>query len=220
MEIDPSQLDAAKRYKLMIGCIIPRPIALVSTMSPDGASLNLAPFSYFCGVSSTPMTLLFCPSNMPDGREKDTLRNAKPEAEGGSGEFVVNGASEPYMREVAAASEPLEYGRSEFDLTGLATSPSIRVRPPRVAASPIALECRTLQVIRLAAGAPSGGNIVIGLVVHVFVRDDAINERYHLDSSKLQAVGRMGGLGYTRTRDRFDLPMGRGALEEGLKGPE
>jgi len=220
MEIDPSQLDAAKRYKLMIGCIIPRPIALVSTMSPDGASLNLAPFSYFCGVSSTPMTLLFCPSNMPDGREKDTLRNAKPEAEGGSGEFVVNGASEPYMREVAAASEPLEYGRSEFDLTGLATSPSIRVRPPRVAASPIALECRTLQVIRLAAGAPSGGNIVIGLVVHVFVRDDAINERYHLDSLKLQAVGRMGGLGYTRTRDRFDLPMGRGALEEGLKGPE
>jgi flavin reductase (DIM6/NTAB) family NADH-FMN oxidoreductase RutF len=199
----------------MIGGIIPRPIAFVSTVSPDGTSLNLAPFSYYCGVASSPMTLLFCPSNKPDGTEKDTLRNARPRDEGGSGQFVVNLASEPYMRQVAAASEALDYGQSEFDLTGLATSPSVRVRPPRVAIAPIAFECETLQVIRLAPGAPSGGNIVIGRVVHAFVRDDAINERFHLDPSALQAVGRMGGQSYTRTRDRFELPMGRGALEEG-----
>ncbi|MCI0630697.1 MAG: flavin reductase family protein [Phycisphaerales bacterium] len=213
MELSPDKLAAAERYKLLIGCIVPRPIAFVSTISPDGRSANLAPFSFFNGVGSNPMTLLFCPANKADGSEKDTLRNCKPLSEGGTGEFVVNVSIDRYARQVAAASEPLEYGESEFELTGLTTAPSRVVKPPRVAESPVAFECETVQVVRTNPGAPAGGNIVIGRVVHVFVRDDLINERYHIDAAKLDAVGRMGGIGYCRTRDRFEMPFGRAAIE-------
>ncbi len=212
MELDPERLAQPERYKLLIGSIVPRPIAFVSTISPDFKFTNLAPFSFFNAVGSNPMTVLFCPANKPDGSEKDTLRNCKPVSEGGTGEFVVNVASFNYIRKVAAASEVLEYGESEFELTGLGKAPSVRVRPPRVAESPIAFECKTLQVVRTNPGAPAAGNIVIGQVVHVFVRDDLINERFHIDQTILDAVGRMGGIGYTRTRDRMQLPMGKEAL--------
>jgi len=215
MEINPDAISQPERYKLLIGGIVPRPIAFVSTIAPDGTSVNLAPFSFFNGVGSNPMTLLFCPANKPDGSEKDTLRNCKPAAEGGTGEFVVNVACLAYSRQVAGAAEPLRYGESEFAFVGLTPAPSKIVRPPRVAESPLAFECRTVQVVRTNPGAAGGGNIVVGRVVHVFVRDDVIDGRFHLDADKLDAVGRMGGLGYTRTRDRFELPMGREALEAG-----
>jgi flavin reductase (DIM6/NTAB) family NADH-FMN oxidoreductase RutF len=218
MELDPLSLAQPDRYKLLIGAIVPRPIAFVSTVSPDGRN-NLAPFSFFSGVGSEPMMLLFCPANRADGSEKDSLRNAKPEPEGGVGEFVVNLASEAYATKVAAAAEPLAYGESEFELVGLTPVPSRVVRPPRVAESPIAFECRTDRVIRTAPGIPAAGNIVLGRVVHVFVRDDVINERFHIDPAVLGAIGRMGGLGYTRTRDRFEMPMGRTALNLGNEKP-
>ncbi len=211
MELDPAKLAQPDRYKLLIGSITPRPIALVSTISLDGRP-NLAPFSFFAGVGSNPMTLLFCPANAADGSEKDTLRNAKPMSEGGQGEFVVNIASHAYAARVAAAAEPLAYGQSEFDLAGLTCTPSRVVGPGRVAESPVAFECRTLQVIRTNPGAAAGGNIVIGQVVHVFVRDDAINERFHVDPGVLDTIGRMGGLEYCTTRERFRMPMGREAL--------
>ena len=211
MHIDPADLAQPERYKLLIGCIVPRPIAWVSTISPDGRSLNLAPFSFFNGVGSNPMTLLFCPASKPDGSEKDTLRNCKPTDEGGTGEFVVNIATDALAQRMAASSEPLPYGESEFELAGLTTEASVVVRPPRVAESPVAFECRTVQVVRTTPGTASG-NIVIGRVVHVFVRDDLINERFHIDQGRLDAIGRLGGLMYTRTRDRFEMPMGREAL--------
>ena len=212
MHIDPEHITQAERYKLLIGCIVPRPIAWVSTVSPDGGSLNLAPFSFFNGVGSNPMTLLFCPANKPDGSEKDTLRNCKMEVDGGVGEFVVNIVSDALAKRMAATSEPLPYGESEFALAGVTPEPSVTVKPPRVRESPVAFECRTMQVIRTNPGAPAAGNIVIGRVSHVVVRDDLINERYHIDPVALDAIGRMGGLGYTRTRDRFELPMGRSAM--------
>ncbi len=214
MELNPDQLDPAERYKLLIGCIVPRPIAFVSTISPDGRP-NLAPFSFFNGIGSDPMTLLFCPSHRPDGdAEKDTLRNCKPRDEGGTGEFVVNAATESYRERVAAAAEPLGYGQSEFDAVGLTAAPSVTVKPPRVGESPWAFECRTLQVIRIDPDVPDAGNVVIGRVVHVFVRDDIVNQRMHVDPDKLQAIGRLGGKGYCTTRDRFEMPRGLAALEQ------
>lgn len=211
MEIDPESLGLAERYKLLIGAIVPRPIAFVSTVSPDGRH-NLAPFSFFNGVGSDPMSLLFCPSNKPDGSEKDTLRNAKPASEGGVGQFVVNVVAEPFAREMAAAAEDLPYGESEFEMTGLARAPSVKVRPDRVAPAPVCFECETTHVVRLNSGVPGGGNVVIGRIVHVFARDDVIDERYRVDPARLLAVGRMAGLTYVRTRDRFDIPWGRKAL--------
>lgn len=212
IHIDPANLDPADRYKLLIGGIVPRPIAVVSTISPDG-NPNLAPFSFFAGVGSNPMTLLFCPANSPAGAEKDTLRNCKPADEGGTGEFVVNVAAEPWAARIVAAAEHLPYGESEFDLAGLHHEPSAVVRPPRLVESPLSFECRTLRVIRTNPGQPSGGNIVLGQVVHVVAREGVVNERHHVDPDALAAFGRMGGMAYCSTRDRFELPMGRAALD-------
>lgn len=216
-QFDVDSLAVADRYKLLIGCIVPRPIAFVSTVAPDGR-LNLAPFSFFCGVGSNPMTVAFCPANRaePDADgswEKDSLRNAKPIAEGGTGQFVVNASVEAYERRMAAAAEPLPHGESEFELAGLTPTASVKVRPPRVLESPWAFECETMQVVRTNPTGASAGNLVLGRVVFVHVREEIINERFHIDPERLRAVGRMGGLSYTRTRDRFEMPMGRAALE-------
>lgn len=215
MELDPQSLAPRERYKLLIGCIVPRPIALVSTIAPDGR-VNLAPFSFFNGIGSDPMTVLFCPANKPDGSEKDTLRNCKPASEGGTGQFVVNAAVEGYARAVAIAAEPLAYGESEFELAHLDTAPSSRVRPPRVARSPWAFECETLQVVRTNPGSALGGNVVIGRVVHVHLDESivapaSVDGALRIDPERLAAIGRMGGLGYTRTRERFEMPMGKDA---------
>lgn len=213
MEINPEDLTIAERYKLLIGGIVPRPIALVSTISPSG-SLNVAPFSFFCGIGSNPMSLAFCPANKDDGRDKDTLRNVLPPHEGGTGEFVVNAATEAIARRVAAAAEPLPFGESEFDLVGFTPAPSRVVRPPGVLESPMSFECRTRHILRLNPGAPSGGNVVIGEVVWIRAAQGLIDARYRVDPDALQAIARMGGFGYCRTRDRFELPMGRSALDK------
>ncbi len=212
MELTPDDLRIADRYKLLIGTIVPRPIALVSTMDAHGRT-NLAPFSFFNGVGSNPMTLLFCPANRPDGSMKDTLRNALPADEGGTGEFVVNIPSESIARQMACCAEELDASESEFDLCDLHEAASVRVRPPRVAEARVCFECQTLRVIRTNPGSPAGGNIVIGRVVHVHVDDAIINERFHTDPDALRPIGRMGGLTYCRTGDRFELPMGRAALD-------
>jgi flavin reductase (DIM6/NTAB) family NADH-FMN oxidoreductase RutF len=212
MQLDPLALSPADRYKLLIGCIIPRPIAFVSTVSPDG-KFNLAPFSFCTGIGSDPMSILFCPTNGPGGQKKDSLRNCDFPEHGGTGQFVVNIASEPYERKMAAAAETLPYGASEFDLVGLTPAPSVRVKPPRLAESPASFECETMQIIALNPGVQGGGNIVIGRVVHIHLADDLVNERLHVDPDRLRAIGRLGGLAYCRTTDRFDMPMGRAALD-------
>ncbi|MEL7472180.1 MAG: flavin reductase family protein [Planctomycetota bacterium] len=212
MELDPKTLGPAACYKLIVGCVVPRPIAFVSTISTEGAH-NLAPFSFFNGVGASPMTILFCPANEPDGSDKDTLRNCVPTDEGGTGEFVVNVATEAYTRQMAGAAEPLPHGESEFELVDLTPARSTLVKPPRVLESPVAFECRTTHVIRTNPGAVAGGNVVIGEVVHVHIDDELVNERMHVDPERLAAVGRMGGADYCRTRERFALRPGKAALE-------
>jgi flavin reductase (DIM6/NTAB) family NADH-FMN oxidoreductase RutF len=207
MEIDPATLEQKERYKLLIGLVVPRPIAFVSTLSLDGRT-NLAPYSFFNGLSSEPLCVLFCPANKADGTEKDTLRNCKPRSEGGAGEFVINASVADYAREIALSAEPLPHGESEFDLTGLAVAPSTRIRTPRVARAPWSLECETVQVVRLAPGAPAGGNVVIGRVLHVHVDDGLIDAKLRIDYAKLGAIGRLGGISYCTTVERFDLPPG------------
>lgn len=215
MHLDPSTLPQRDRYKLMIGAIVPRPIAFVSTISREGKP-NLAPFSFFAGVSSEPMSLLFCPANKTDtdGSPKDTLRNILETPTGpqpGEGApFVVNIVSHSIAKPMALCAEPLPHGESEFNLSHLTPTPSHKIKPPRVKESLVSFECETMQVIRLAPGIPGGGNIVIGRVVWVHVGDTVINDKLHIDPVTLDAIGRMGGLTYCTTRDRFDLPMGKG----------
>ncbi|MEC9372418.1 MAG: flavin reductase family protein, partial [Planctomycetota bacterium] len=149
MQLDPEQLAIPDRYKILIGSVVPRPIAFVSTISPDGTA-NLAPFSFFNAISSNPLSLLFCPANNSDGSEKDTLRNVAA-----TNQFVVNVATEAYARRMAATAEALPYGVSEFDMADFDPAPSTKVKPPRVGESPVAFECEVMDILRLAANAPA-----------------------------------------------------------------
>jgi flavin reductase (DIM6/NTAB) family NADH-FMN oxidoreductase RutF len=214
MEFDPATHSIAECYRMLIGLVVPRPIAVVGTRSPDGSSTNLAPFSFFTGGGSVPMTLLFCPANHDDGSEKDSLRNAKPIADGGSGEFTVSICTHAILNGVVACSEPLDYAASEFDLAGLKPRASSRIAAPGVAESPATFECRTLRVIRLAEGRSSGGNIVIGEVVWLHIDDAVLDARGRVAADALQAIGRMGGIEYCATARRGSLPFGRAALEQ------
>ncbi len=217
MEFDPAQLGVAERYKLLIGGIVPRPIAWVSTISSEGTT-NLAPFSFFTGVGSDPMSLLFCPANAADGEEKDTLRNAKPVEEGGQGEFVVNIVSNPQAEVMAATAEALGPEESEAERFGVAMVPSSVVAPLRVADSKVHYECRTSRILRLNPGEPGGGNVVVAEVVHVHLADTVLGERLHVDPSELDAIGRMGGFAYARTRDRFEIHPGIRGAEKDRRG--
>ena len=130
MEIDPKALAADLCYKLVVGCVVPRPIAVVSTVSVDGFP-NVAPFSYFTVASHTPLSLAFTVGGpKSDGAEKDTLRNARFAGDGGVGEFVVNVADESYAVGMAKTGESIAYGESEFHHAGLTPSPSRVVKPP------------------------------------------------------------------------------------------
>lgn len=151
------------------------------------------------------MTMLFCPANNGDGSEKDSLRNAKPIGEGGTGEFVVNIVPHRLAQAMNQTSACLPYGTSEFDVSGVAAAPCKVVAPKRVAESPIAYECTTIQVIRTNPGTPNAGNIVLGRVVHVWLAEGVADERLRIDPAKIDAVGRMGGFGYATTRDRFEI---------------
>lgn len=212
MELNPDELTGSQRYKLMIGGITPRPIAFVTSQSPHGL-VNLAPFSFFNATGPSPMTLMFSPVTKSDGSQKDTLRNVALPDQGGIGEFVVNLAVEAYARQVSASAAELPFDDDELELVGLTAAPSVKIRPPRVAESPVAFECVTTQIIPMDPGRPASGNVVFGRVVHVFVRDDVIDERFWIDPEKVATIGRMGGHTYTRTRERFDLPNGLDTLK-------
>jgi flavin reductase (DIM6/NTAB) family NADH-FMN oxidoreductase RutF len=206
MEIDPKALAPDLCYKLVIGCVVPRPIAVVSTVSVDGLP-NVAPFSYFTVASHTPLSLAFTVGGpKPDGAIKDTLRNARFVEDGGVGEFVVNVADESYARAMARTGESLPHGESEFQHAGLTPSPSLVVKPPRVGEASVSFECRTTHVIPIGVA-----RLVIGEVHHIHIRDHLVDERFRVDPEKLLAVGRMAGNDYVRTRDRFEIKTaGRG----------
>ncbi|MFM1867191.1 MAG: hypothetical protein RL591_599 [Planctomycetota bacterium] len=207
MEFDVTSMPVGLRYNLLLGSIVPRPIAVVGTMNADGQH-NLAPFSFFNAVSSEPMVLMFCPVSRADGSENDSLRNAKPVAEGGTGCFSVSMATEENIAQVVKCAADLPHGESEFDYAGLTARLCTKIRAPYVAESPIHFECETLEVKRFAAGTPFSGNMVLGRVVHARVDDALTHPRMHIDPAKLRAVGRMGGNWYTRTGDRFELERG------------
>jgi flavin reductase (DIM6/NTAB) family NADH-FMN oxidoreductase RutF len=194
--LNPSELAPRDVYRWLISCITPRPIAWVSTVSPDGAT-NLAPFSFFNGVTSNPPSVLFCPVNDRKGNPKDTLRNIEA-----TGEFVVNICDFAHARAMNDSAALLPYGESEFEKFSIPQAASLTVRPPRVASAPVALECTLHQIVRVGAG-PLGGNIVIGIVQRMHIDDRTLGADGFCDPAKLDTIGRMGGDYYTRTTDLF-----------------
>jgi len=193
--IDPAATAPVNIYKLLVGAVVPRPIAFVSTVSPEGVA-NLAPFSFFTVASANPPVLCFSTSF----REpcKDTLVNVRAMKE-----FVVNIVSEEFAAKMNATSGEYPYGVDEFAIAGLTPVESDLVRPPRVKESHVNMECRLLSTIEVSKQ-PLGGTLILGQVLRFHI-DDSIFEDFRIDPDKLAAVGRMAGNTYTKTSDRFDL---------------
>lgn len=197
--IDVSELRASAFYQHMVRVVVPRPIAWVSTRSADRVD-NIAPFSYFTGVGSRPPTLLFCPANRRDGSPKDTMANIEQ-----TGEFVVNVVTRQLAQQMNATSAELATDESEFELAGIRTEEAESVAVSRVAASPVQIECRLRELIRVGDG-PGGANIVLGDVLLMHIDPDVTDADGLVDPALLDAVGRMGGLSYCRTQGLFELP--------------
>ncbi len=192
MNFDPTLLTPADFYRFMISAIVPRPIAFVSTVSAAGAT-NLAPFSYFVALTNRP-PLLGVSINRRGGELKDTLRNIRE-----TGEFVVNVVNEPLLERMVRASGDWSNEVSEFDLTGLTPVPAERVRAPRVAESPIQMECRLHREIEMG-----DATFVVGEILLAHASDDVITAE-RVDVEKLRPVGRLGGDGYSVVRDVIHL---------------
>ena len=196
LAFDPAHHSPGDIYKLMIGSIVPRPIAFVSTVGASGA-FNLAPFSFFTGISANPPVICFCPMIRYDGSRKDTLRNIEE-----TGEFVVNVVSASIADAANATAAEVPPHVDEFVLSGLTPMASEVVRPPRVAESPAQMECTVLQVI-YTGHEPGAGVIVLGEVVRFHIQE-SLFEEFRVDPGGLDAVGRMAGSTWVRTRDRFE----------------
>ncbi|MFO7683046.1 MAG: flavin reductase family protein [Chloroflexota bacterium] len=198
MIFNPQELAYNDRYKLLIGAIVPRPIAWVSSMNQTG-NLNLAPFSYFTAVSSDPMTLLFCPGwSSARGRMKDTLYNIREVPE-----FVVNITNEATKEAMNLTATEFEADVDEFIWAGVTPAPSQTIRVPRVAEAPIAFECKLQQIVMIKEG-PGGGAAVFGEVQAVYVRDDVV-ENGRILPEKLQPIGRLAGSTYAHITDLFEM---------------
>ena len=199
ISINTKEIPFQDRYKLLIGSIVPRPIGFVSTISPDG-TYNLAPFSFFNGVCSEPMTILFCPViRGSDGQEKDTLKNIKA-----TKEFVVNIVSEEFAEKMNQCSAEYPYGIDEFKESGLTPQKSIIVKAPLVLESKINMECKLTQLVEIGKK-PGSGTVVIGEVIYLHVRED-VYENGKINLSKLKPIGRLGGTEYCRVTDNFNIP--------------
>lgn len=199
ISINTTEIPFQDRYKLLIGSIVPRPIGFVSTISPNGV-YNLAPFSFFNGVCSEPMTVLFCPViRGSDGQEKDTLKNIKANKE-----FVVNIVSEEIAEKMNQCSAEYPYGVDEFKESGLTASPSVKIKPPLVKEAKINMECRLLHLVEIG-NKPGSGTVVIGEVVYFHANDDVYKDG-KIILSELKPVGRLGGTEYCRVTDNFSLP--------------
>jgi flavin reductase (DIM6/NTAB) family NADH-FMN oxidoreductase RutF len=195
LSADPASQPAMASYKLLIGSVVPRPIAFVSTISREGA-INLAPFSFFNAICAEPPSICFSVSNRVP--MKDTIVNIRA-----TGEFVLNIVSEAIAEQMNVCSGDYPTGVSEFSVSGLTPEASEVVKPPCVRESPMNMECKLIQIVDVGTRL-GGASLVIGEVVR-FHFDRAIADNFRIDPGKLRAIGRMGGNEYTRTQDRFEM---------------
>ena len=195
-EFTPGSISPRNFYKIMTATIAPRPIAWVSTINSAGHA-NLAPFSFFNAISGNPPMLLFC-SGSRDGSQKDTWRNVEE-----TGEFVVNVVTESLGDQMNLTATDLPDEIDEFDYADLEKLPSVDVKAPRVAASPVHYECKLDQIVTV--NNPATSAIIIGKVVRLHVAADLIDENMRVDMEKLQLLGRLTGNLYSRATDFIEL---------------
>ncbi len=197
MHFDLAQIPAADAYKLLVSTVVPRPIALVTTV--DGKSrVNAAPFSFFNAVSSAPpvVVLGISPGDAGGDGYKDTERNIRD-----SGEFVVNLVDEALARRMNICAVDFPAGVDELGKAELTPLPSAGVRAPRIAQAPVSFECR--RITGLSLGPRS--TLEVGRVIHIHIRDDLVDPvKMYVSTEKMRLIGRMHGRGwYARTSDLF-----------------
>ncbi|WP_406685818.1 flavin reductase family protein [Rossellomorea vietnamensis] len=199
MDIKPQTLEWQSAYKLMIGSILPRPIAFVSSLDEKGIA-NLAPYSFFTAISAEPMLVCFSPMRRgKDGSKKDTLRNIEK-----TKEFVINIVSEEFVEEMNNCAIEFESVVDEFEQVGLTKKESITVKAPGVTESKVQLECVLHEVLHFGDH-PGAGSLVIGKVECVRINDELYYDG-KIDSEKLKPVGRLAGQMYTKPlSDSFEL---------------
>jgi len=196
MDVRLDELDQKIRYKLLIGLVYPRPIALISTINGNGV-YNAAPFSFFNVVADDPPLVVLSFNRRSDGQLKDTVKNIRR-----TGEFVVNLVDETIANGMVAAGQELPETESEFGVAGFTPANSVAVRPPRIREAPASLECRLFQ--RFEFG-PSR-ELVLGEGLHAHVRDELVDPATWRVSEAYRPIGRLYGDRYCTTRQRFDLP--------------
>ena len=197
MELALSELSAKERYRLLIGLVVPRPIAFITTRSEDGV-VNAAPFSFFNLMGEDPPIVVVSLESRPDGSIKDTLRNIRR-----TGEFVVNLVDEAIAAAMHQASANYPPEVSEVSAVGLSLAPCREVAIERIAEAPASLECKVLQTVAIG---PTR-RIVIGKIFRLHVRDtlvDPATKRIREDA--YHPVGRLYANSYVKTRERFTLP--------------
>jgi flavin reductase (DIM6/NTAB) family NADH-FMN oxidoreductase RutF len=197
MRFDMPKLAARDRYKLLTGVVVPRPIALVTTLDGVGG-VNAAPFSFFNAMGADPPLVVLGIGNRNRAEPKDTAKYIRA-----GGEFVVNVVTEDIAEAMNVTSIDFPAGTDELALAGLTGVPSHAVKPPRVGESPVNMECREVQTTEIGRN-----RIILGEVLCMHVRDDLVDpEKFYVHTERLHAVGRMHAPGwYVRTRELFDMP--------------
>ncbi len=196
-------------------CVVPRPIGWISTVDAQGRH-NLAPYSQFQNVTFNPPIVMFSANQNTGGQRKDSVRNAEE-----TGEFVWNMATYALRDAVNKSAEELPHGVDEFEHAGLLKPPSRKVKPMRVAGSPIQFECVYLNTLRFPGVPPMGtADVVFGRVVAIHIDDEVIDGQGMLDILKIQPLARMGYFDYTFVDNKFEMVIGgnNSALLAGLEG--
>lgn len=197
MEFDFTTLPPKDRYRLLIGSVVPRPIAFVTTRDQNGVP-NAAPFSFFNCFSHDPPIVALGMELRAEGTLKDTVRIVRA-----TREFVVNLVSEAIAERMNICAVDFPEGMDELSEAGLTAVPSSVVKPPRIAESPVNMECKLLEELRFGEGGKR--SIVLGEVLRFHIHDDVLTAGGRVDLDAMKPVGRLAGSGYIRLSDRFDM---------------
>lgn len=211
VHFDFEALSARDRYKLLIGTVIPRPIAFVTTVNEHGQA-NAAPFSFFNCLSADPAIVAIGVENHADMRFKDTGHNIRM-----TEEFTVNIVDDAMLDAMNVCAVPFPPEVDELQRAGLTAVAGTHVKCPRIGEAPASLECRRYMTLEVG----KSREIVLGLVLGCFIREGTVDpETRRVDQRKMDAIGRLGGHGYSRIRDQFDLPtlsVAQWEAQQGLK---